>query len=61
VFNKDLAKGLKDVWDERQPDVEAVVRGHIEDSLSRHGHLVAASLAREMLSKSCKFNNKAFD
>jgi hypothetical protein len=61
VFNKDLAKGLKDVWDERQPDVEAVVRGHIEDSLSRHGHLQAASLAREMLSKSCKFTNKAFD
>jgi hypothetical protein len=61
VFNKDLAKGLKDIWDERQPDVEAVVRGHIEDSLSRHGHLEAASLAREMLSKSCKFTNKAFD
>jgi hypothetical protein len=61
VFNKEMAKGLKDVWDERQPDVEAVIRGHIEDSLSRHGHLEAASLAREMLAKSCKFTNKVFE
>jgi hypothetical protein len=61
VFNKYLAKGLKDIWDECQPNVEAVVRSHIEDSLSKHGHLTAASLAREMLLKSCNFTNKAFD
>jgi hypothetical protein len=61
VFSKDLAHGLKDVWDERQPDVEAVIRGHIEDSLSRHRHHEAAALAREMLAKSLLFTNKLFE
>ncbi len=53
--------GLKDVWDERQSDVEAVVNGHIEDCLSRHRHTEAASLARAMLSKSLQFTDKMFD
>jgi hypothetical protein len=60
VFDKDLAQGLKDVWEERQPDVEAVIRGHIEDSLTRHRHHEAASLAQEMLAKSLLFVNKLF-
>jgi hypothetical protein len=25
VFNKELARGLKDVRDERQPDIEAII------------------------------------
>jgi hypothetical protein len=60
VFNKELARGLKAVRDERQSNVEAVILGHIKDSLLRHGHLEAASLAQEMLAKSCKFTNKVF-
>jgi hypothetical protein len=56
-----LSKGLKDVWEERQPDVEAVIRGHIDDSLVRHGHTQAAALAQEMLSKSLKFTNRVFE
>jgi hypothetical protein len=57
VFSKDLSRGLKDVWEERQPDVESVIWGHIDDLLVRHGHTQAAALAREMLSKSLKFTN----
>jgi hypothetical protein len=61
VFSKDLSKGLKDVWDERQPDVKAVICGHIDNSLTQHGHTQAASLAREMLSNSLKFTNRLFE
>jgi hypothetical protein len=61
VFSKDLTKGLKDVWDERQPDVEAVINGHIQDCLARHRHTEAAALARAMLAKSLQFADKIFD
>jgi hypothetical protein len=60
VFSRDLSKGLKDVWEERQQDVESVICGHIDDSLVRHGHLQASALAQEMLSKSLKFTNHVF-
>jgi hypothetical protein len=61
VFSRNLSKGLKDVWEERQPDVESVICGHIDDSLVRHGHTQAAALARKMLSKSLKFTNRVFE
>jgi hypothetical protein len=61
VFTKEMARGLKNIWKENQADVEAVIRGHIEDSLSRHGHQALAALAREMLSTSIKFTNELFD
>ena len=41
--------------------MEAVIRGHIEDSLTRHRHYQAAALAREMLAKSLLFTNKLFE
>jgi hypothetical protein len=56
-----LSKGLKDVWKERQPDVESVIHGHINKSLVRHGHTQAAALAQEMLPKSLKFTNRVFE
>jgi hypothetical protein len=61
VFTKEMARGLKNIWKENQSDVEAVIRGHIEDSLGRHGHQALAALAREMLSTSIKFVNELFD
>jgi hypothetical protein len=61
VFSKDLSKDLKDVWEERQQDVESVIRGHIDDSLVRHGHTQVAAIAQEMLSKSLKFTNRVFE
>ena len=58
VFSKDMSRGLKDVLEERHDDIESVIRGHIDDSLTRHGHHEAAALAREMLSESMKFVTK---
>jgi hypothetical protein len=58
TLNKESARGLKNLWKENQADVEAIIRGHIDDSLGRHGH---HALAREMLSSSVKFVNQLFD
>jgi hypothetical protein len=60
VFSKDQLKGLKDVWEERQTNVELVIWGHIDDSLVWHGHTQAVVLAQEMLCKSLKFTNRLF-
>jgi hypothetical protein len=56
-----LSKGLKDVWEERQPDLELVIHGYIADSMVRHGHTQAMALAQEMISKPLKFTNQVFE
>jgi hypothetical protein len=55
-----LVKRPKHVWDERQPGVEAVIHGHLDGSLTRHGHTQADSLAGGMLLNSLKFTNHIF-
>jgi hypothetical protein len=46
--------GLRDILTERQEAIEALLRGHIYDSLTSKGLHKAAELAKEMLSASVK-------
>jgi hypothetical protein len=46
--------GLRDILTERHEAVEALIRGHIHDSLTSKGLHKAAELAKEMLSTSVK-------
>jgi hypothetical protein len=61
IFTKEMVRGLKKLWKENQADVEAVIRGDIEDSLGQHGHQALSVLAREMLSTLVKFVKELFD